>query len=257
MGTIMNKLYALLFSLSIMPLCGMQQPIGTQNQQQSDANQNKFQNRPFFTLAVLQPATGFKSLEAYINQVQLELKAQGYGVVPPADWHLSVMIFAVPFPQGKIDPAYAQQAMNNLSSIIEKGFSPSTQQPSVDALTNIVFGFKALKSIGTHKFIVAEFERIKKPFFRVYGDIVRAFFNTYGDSWMFYGYGMVPHVSVASKMIAAGPAASTSIATKPAQPIKKFKLRHKGKAYQRKLEISGRWHDPQQQKMVEIKSLPI
>ena len=38
-----------------MQLQPAQNPIGTQNQVQSDKNMNKFQNQPYFTLAVLQP----------------------------------------------------------------------------------------------------------------------------------------------------------------------------------------------------------
>lgn len=253
----MKILYALLISLSIAPIGAMQKPVGQQNKVQSDANQKQYNNQPFFTLAVLQPATGFKSLEAYVNQVKPTLNAAGYGLMPTAQWHLSVMIFAIPFPHGIIDAEYAQTAMDFLSSIVTHGNSQSTGNTIINALTDITFGFKDLKSIGAHKFVVAEFQRKKKPFFRVYGDIVRSFFNQYPHSWMFYGYGMLPHVSVASKMNAAGPATPTIIAAKPAQPVKDLKLRHKGKAYQRKIEINARWYDPQQKKMIELHSKAI
>lgn len=226
-------------------MLGMQMPqpkVGTQNQQQSDANAQKFKNQPYLTLAVLQPACGFKTLDAHLQDKSAEIKKEGYGLVPDADRHLSVMVFAVPFPNGQVSRKYAQEALDSLYCIIDQ---------NKDKLTNVEFEYKKMETLGAHKFLTAQFDRVgKKPFFRVYANIVRSFFNIYPNSWMFYGYGMIPHVSVASKMKAAGAATATTIAGKPKKPIKNLKLRHGN----RKLEISARWFDPAQNKLVEIKS---
>ncbi len=229
---------------------GMQIPVAKQNQIQSDQNQQLNQQQPFFTVAVLQPATGYLSLEDHVNQQLPTLKAAGYGLVPPKDWHLSVMIFAIPFPNQQPSAQYAQQALDTLSSLLSQKYK--------DDLTDITFEYKKLETLGNHKFLAAIYDRVgKKPFFRVYANIVRDFFNTYPDSWMFYGYGMLPHISVASKMKAAGPAVQTTIAGAPIKPVKLLNLRHKGQAYQRQLEISARWFDPNQKQWVELKSKPI
>lgn len=247
-------------SLISVPLAqAMQLPVGRQNQLQSDANAQKYQNQPYFTLAVLQPATGYTSLEAHVNDRLTDIKNAGYGLVPPKDWHLSVMIFAIPFPKGKIDRAYAQEALETLEAILRQGWSQVVNAGILQAVTDVTFEYKDLKTIGNHKFLVANFERKQgtKPFFRVYGDIARSFFDIYPDSWMYYGYGMMPHISVASKMKAAGAPGATQIPQHPKQPIQDIKLRHQGKAYQRKLFITARWFDPATKQMDEIQSQAI
>ena len=239
-----------------MQLQPAQNPIGTQNQVQSDKNMNKFQNQPYFTLAVLQPATGYVSLENYAKAEAQTLKSHGYGLIPFKNWHLSVIVFAVPFLGGKVDPAYVQQALDALEDILKRGQSVSVHQNVLQALTDVTLEYTGLESIGTHKFLVAKFERKPgtKAFFRVYGDIVRSFFNIYPNSWMYYGYGMVPHVSVASKMKGAKVAGPTRINALPPQPVQDIKLRHQGHAYQRKLHINARWRNPSTKKMEELKS---
>ena len=106
-----------------MQLQPAQTPIGTQNRVQSDKNMNKFQNQPYFTLAVLQPATGYVTLENYVKAEAQTLKSHGYGSIPFKNWHLSVLVFAVPFPGGKVDPAYVQQTLHALEDILRGGQS--------------------------------------------------------------------------------------------------------------------------------------
>lgn len=240
-----NIIMLVIAFMAVEPVFGMQMPVGTQNQQRSDANQQKFAKQPYLTLAVIQPTPGYLSLESHVKNQTGAIKHAGYGLVPSKDWHLSVMVFAVPFAHQQVSQAYAQQALDSLAQVI-CGYQ--------NHLTDVEFQYKELKSLGTHKFLAAMYDRVgKKPFFRVYADIVRDFMHIYPDSWMYYGYGMVPHVSVASKMKAAGAATATTIPGAPQAPVKNLLLRHKG----RKLEISARYFDTQLNKLVELKSNPI
>lgn len=226
------------------PALSMQISVAKQNQQLSDANQQAFANQPYLTLAVIQPTPGYRSLETHVKNQNTAIKNAGYGQVPSQDWHLSVMVFAVPFPQ-QPSLAYAQQALDHLAAIID-GYKKD--------LSDVEFQYTELKSLGSHKFLVAEYERVgRKPFFSLYADIVHDFMQTYPQSWMYYGYDMVPHVSVASKMKSAGAASATMIQGAPRSPIKNLQLRHKG----RKLEISARYFDTNLNKLVELTSNPI
>lgn len=213
-------------------------PIGRQNQLQSDTNQQKFQQNPapFFTLAVLQPTKGYKSLEAHVDAEKGAIKAVGYDdFVDEDDLHLSVIVLAIPFPNGKISPQYVQQAIDALEAILTK---------YLQELTDVTFEYKDLESIGP-KFIAAIFERTgPKPFFRVYGKILREFFDQYPNSWSFYGYEMKPHVSIAKTPKGAAPVVgSITIPGAPAKPIRDLNLRHAGRGFQRKLQINARWQD--------------
>ena len=149
------------------PSRAAQQPVGKQNQQLSDANQKQFQNDPYFTLWVLQPTPGYKTLEAHVKHEKSTMKNYGYGLTPSKNWHLSLIAIAIPFPNKKQSQKYVQKAMDDLTKIVD-----SYEQD----LTDVEFQFKEIKSLGTHKFLVASYERVgKKPFFSIYGDIVHDF----------------------------------------------------------------------------------
>ena len=45
--------------------------------------------QPYFTIAILHPATGFKTFEDHITQLAPKNKAAEYGLVPIKNWHLS------------------------------------------------------------------------------------------------------------------------------------------------------------------------
>lgn len=219
---------------------GNQKPLGKQNQEQSDANEKKFNQEPFFSIFVLQPTPGYTTLEKYVEDEKAVIKQHGYGLIPSQNWHFSLMAFALPFPNKKISETYVQKAVDDLTKIIS-GYEQD--------LTDVEFAYKELTSLGTHKFLTAIYERSgQKPFFRVYADIVHDFMQLYPDSWMFYGYGVKPHVSIASKMKTAGAATATEITDLPRKPIKNFLLRHKG----RKLQISARYLDPATKKLVQL-----
>ncbi len=225
-------------------------PVGRQNQVQSDANQQAFQQQPFFTLAVLQDTTGYTNLADHLKAEQRAIRAAGYDTseVDPKDWHLSVIILAVPFPNGRFSAQYAQNALDALEAIINKHLA---------RLTGVQFKFKELSSIGP-KFLAAMYERVgKKAFYRVYGDIIREFFDLYPNSWSFYGYSMVPHISVAMTPKGSAPVAvPIQIQTAPRKAIPDVELRFTGRAYQRKLKIAARYKDAQN-KWVELESNPI
>ncbi len=255
-----NKILAIgLLGLTVGPLFGMKAPRGqsqtakqlhSKNAATTKANKANYQNQPFFTLNVMQPTPGYFSLNRCVNYLLKGKKfPQGYNKTPDQYWHISTIVIAVPF-KGQPNKQEVLKAMADLGKII-KGYKKS--------LKRVSYEFKSLESIGTHKFIAAHygFKKGRTPFLASYAQIIAKFLQKHPNSWMFFGYKTIPHISVAST---GNPGGKVKISTKGCKPPKgknkavaDVKLLHAG----RKLFISAGYHDPTTQKMTFLKSKPL
>ena len=252
MKTINKSLIIGLFSIITGQAFGMQPPkeqsqavlqLHKDNRSITDANQTRYQNTPCFTLNLMQPTDGYRTLSGCVNKLLKDKKIPAnYGKIPEKDRHISTIVVAVPF-QGKPNQQEVVNAINDLSTII-KGYKSK--------LKGVTYRFKSLESIGKHKFIAAHynFKKGKLPFLESYAHIINGFLKKHPTAWMFFGYHTIPHISVLST---GTPGGKITLNISKCNAINDVALMHGG----RNLYISAGYFDPTTKKMTFLKSIPI
>jgi hypothetical protein len=211
--------------------------IHAQNKATSATNEARNQNKPYFTLFVMQPTDGYQTLNSCVNFLYSQNKMPvGYGKIPDKDWHISTIAIAVPF-RNQPNPREVQRAAQALRLIVRK---------YKRALRNVAFQFHKLSSIGTHKFIAAhyDFSAGRREFLEAYAHIIQEFLTLFPDAYMYYGYKFIPHVSVASTARPGGP---VNINTSQCRHINNVALLHSG----RNLHVATGYYDPATKQIVK------
>lgn len=246
----MNKIsYFLLACLTLEAglLFSMQNPavvaIHARNKARSQNNQQQHQNQPYYTLFVMQPTPGYRTLKGCVNYLfsQNQIPA-GYSMTPDNRWHISTIAIAVPF-KGQPNANEVAQAREDLKAIVQR-FKRS--------LARVSFKFNKISSIGNHKFIAAhyDFASGRIEFLNAYAKIYRDFLRKYPDAYMYYGYTAVPHISVA---MTQNPGGAVPLNTSQCRRVNNVALLHGG----RNLFVATGFYNPQTGRIERDKSQPI
>ena len=215
----------------------------SQNASITKANQAQYQNKPYFTFNVMQPADRYFTLIDCVDHLFKGGKfPANYRKTSDKKWHISTMVIAVPF-QGQPNEQEVESAMADLNTIIKR-YKTSLQR--------VTYTFKSLESIGKHTSIAAhyDFKLGRTEFLESYASIINDFLKLHPTAWMLFGYKTNPHISVAKT---SKPGGKVKISTTGCKPINDIALMHEG----RNLYISAGYYDPAAQKTKVLKPNPL
>lgn len=247
-----NLLLTLALVLSSLSAGAMQGPgkaailqLHAENKSITSANEAQYKSQPYFTLNIMQPTSGYRTLNSCVNYLLKSKKfPKGYSKIPDNDWHISTIVIAVPF-QGAANQQEVVRASKELGNII-KSYKP--------LLAGVTYEFNSFESLGNHKFIAGQYDfkdrTGKINFLTAYAQIINEFLRKYPEAWMFFGYTTIPHISVARTR---NPGGKVLINTAGCNPINDVTLLHNG----RNLYISSGYYDPTARKMQFLQSPPL